>query len=262
MHIDTCGLYQFSSLNTVAGKRAIENFEAPTSAKELISQASLPKSKYRQPTHSAPWKDVVFACQNPTDRSIHSVASSEDWWRFYESCCRYYGKLLFVKLHPWNHGEVETRIRTIAKKYRCEVDRGGHRLIESCDHVVLFNSTFAVDCMLLGIPVKQGAPGYFSQTGAVSYCEGNPKKSIRANPETAEKLLNFLVWRYCFSIDQTMPDWQALLKMFAYSRRVFPLDQLRSYGNYLQQKINKNTSAHAHNNTHHGRNAPPSIQNG
>lgn len=179
MHIDTQGLYQFSSLNSPDAYRKIHEYSPPESAIDLITNAPFPKSKYSQPKEKIEWNGVVFACQNPSDRSIHSVASTEDWWRFFEDSCTYYGSKLFVKLHPWNRDGIEERIREIAGRYGCQVGRVGHSVIDNCDHVVLFNSTFSIDCMVRGIPVKQGAPGYFWQTGAVSYCAGDPVLALK-----------------------------------------------------------------------------------
>jgi hypothetical protein len=237
MHIDTLGLYQFSSLNTICGRTEIDSFEPPCDSIGLINHAPLPKSKYRQPSDQSEWAGVVFACQNPTDRSIHSVASTQDWWRFYEDCCRYYGSRLFVKLHPWNQGDTERRIREIGDASKCTVGRAGHRLIESCEHVVLFNSTFSVDCMVRGIPVKQGAPGYFYQTGAVTYCCGQPERELSETVAQGKRLVDFLVWRYCFTMDCTLDEWRDRLRAFASSRNLFPLPIEGSYGAYLQKKI-------------------------
>lgn len=61
MHIDTQGLYQFSSLNSAQGRDEIRRFCAPVPARELISHARFPQSKYRQPTAKVDWRGVVFA---------------------------------------------------------------------------------------------------------------------------------------------------------------------------------------------------------
>ncbi|TWT61709.1 glycosyltransferase [Rubinisphaera italica] len=236
MHIDTRGLYQFSSLNTAEGLREILDFSPPESARQLINRSSLPRSKYRQAQDEMEWDGVVFACQNPADRSIHSVASTGDWWRFLEDSCRYYGSKLFIKLHPWNRNEIEARIREIGTTYGCQVGRVGHSILSKCEHVVLFNSTFSVDCMLNETPVKQGAPGYFSGTSAVSYCELDPRKPLIDTKHCAEQLLNFLVWRYCFSMDCSLDDWKERLLHFANSTDLFPLTIQQSYGNYLMEK--------------------------
>lgn len=244
MHIDTQGLYQFSSLNSAAGFRAIQDFEPPESGASLIREAPLPASKYRQPDDHTTWNGVVFACQNPSDRSIHSVASTEDWWRFLRRCCQYYGKSLFIKLHPWNSGEVEMRIRDLAISYGCECGKVGHSVIDSCDHVVLFNSTFAVDCMTRGIPVKQAAPGYFSGTGAVSMCDGDPRRTLLKTERQASQLVDFLVWRYCFSMDCSLDAWKQRLRRFATSTEMFPLALEESYGCYLQEQVKKIPKKH------------------
>ena len=236
MHIDTIGLYQFSSLNTAEAFRLIHEYSPPESTIDLINSAPFPKSKYRQPLENIEWDGVVFASQNPSDRSIHSVASTEDWWRFYEDCCKYYGAKLFVKLHPWNNNEVEDRIRSIARSFGCQVGKAGHSLIQNCEHVVLFNSTFAIDCMVRGVPVKQGAPGYFWQTGAVSYCHGDPTKTLNDTKASALQLIDFLAWRYCFSMDCNLCEWKARLSNFANSHQLFPLDESQSYAAYLKKK--------------------------
>lgn len=236
MHIDMRGLYQFSSLNTAAGYRELQEFVPPESGLNLIKTASLPQSKYRQPNDEQDWNGVVFACQNPEDRSIHSVASTEDWWRFFEACCRYYGSKLFVKLHPWNRDHIESKIRSTAETYGCTVGRAGHQIIEKCEHVVLFNSTFAIDCMVRGVPVKQAAPGYFSGTGAVSMCDAEPRRPIQETIEAGHRLIDFLVWKYCFSMDCTLKDWKRRLRTFANSHELFPLPVKESYGEYLRSK--------------------------
>jgi hypothetical protein len=243
MHIDTLGLYQFSSLNSAEARREIDSFSAPIPARQLIEQAPLPKSKYRQPQEELEWNGVVFACQNPADRSVHSVASTGDWWRFYEESCRYYGSTLFVKLHPWNSGEIEQRMRDVAGRYGCTIGRAGHRVIETCEHVVLFTSTFSVDCMLRDIPVKQGAPGYFWQTGAVSYCAGDPRTPLEETHAEASQLVDFLAWRYCFTMDCSLDDWKVRLRAFANSPKLFPLEESQSYAAYLKLKCGLETDA-------------------
>ncbi|MCA8991917.1 MAG: hypothetical protein KDA88_08055 [Planctomycetaceae bacterium] len=236
MHIDTQGLYQFSSLNSAEGVRAIQEFSAPEPASSLIARAPLPKSKYRQPDDEVDWNGVVFACQNPADRSVHSVASTEDWWRFLKKCCAYYGDKLFVKLHPWNRNEIEARIREVAKPHGCQIGRAGHTILNNCEHAVMFNSTYSVDCMVRGVPVKQGAPGYFSGTGAVTLCHGDPARPIGDTVTPGHKLVDFLAWRYCFSMDCSLDDWRRRLRIFANASTLFPLPLEESYGAYLQSK--------------------------
>jgi len=237
MHIDTQGLYQFSSLNSSIGRSEIDRYSAPVSARELMAQSSLPQSKYRQPVEAKQWKGVVFASQNPEDRSVHSVASTDDWWRFYEESCRYYGSQLYVKLHPWNQGATEQRLKEIAHQYQCEIGHAGHSILENCEHVILFTSSFSVDCMLRGVPVKQGAPGYFFQTGAVTYCANNPRVPLLDTQAQASQLVDFLVWKYCFSMDCNQVEWENRLEMFANSRHLFPMPESQSYGSYLNSKI-------------------------
>jgi hypothetical protein len=233
MHIDTRGCYQFSSLNTASGCAAIHNYSPPEDICNIIKNSKIPNSKYRQPNAKIDWKGVVFASQNPSDRSVHSVASTKDWWAFYNQACKHYGKDLLVKLHPWNKNEVEERLRAIADKHGCTVGRFGHGCIKNCDHVILFSSSFAVDCMLNGIKVKQGYPGYFHDTGAVTYCAGNVKMKLQDTAEAGYRLVNFLAWRYCFHMNMTTDEWKNLLRHFAKSYDLFPLTEEMSYAKKL-----------------------------
>ena len=175
----------------------------------------------------------MFAAQNPKDRSVRAVSTTEEYWRFYEKACKYYGKSLLVKLHPWNNNEVELAMRAISGKYECQCHKCGHGCLSKCDHVVLFNSSFAVDCMLRGVRVKQGYPGYFYKTDAVTYCSGDITLPLNDTRDAGYTVANFLAWRYCFSMDISLDVWKDILRAFAHSQETFPLKEHLSYAHYL-----------------------------
>ncbi|MBN1126614.1 MAG: hypothetical protein JXA82_16525 [Sedimentisphaerales bacterium] len=233
MHIDTTGCYQLSSLNSADAYRIIHAYKPPCHAKYLIDAAPLPTSKYKQPKIELDWEGVVFASQNPSDRSITAVASEKKWWIFLENTCRYYGKYLLVKLHPYNKGQIALNIKRIADKYGCASGYYDHSCIRNCDHVVLFNSSYAVDCMLRGIKVKQGYPGYFYKTNAVTFCDGDITKPLGDTVDAGYRLVDFMIWKYCFSMNMSINGWKLLLQHFANSNELFPLSENMSYGQYL-----------------------------
>ena len=149
-HLDTVGLYQHSSLCTPHALREIERFDAPTKAKDISM-----RSKYSQGEDNhgvVEWDGIVLALQNPTDRSIRSVASPEQYYKFVEDACIHYGSDLFIKLHPWNSGPKGDRLRAIAHKYGVNAAKINHRIIDNCKFVLVFNSTFSVDCMMRDVP--------------------------------------------------------------------------------------------------------------
>ena len=230
MHIDTIGLYANSSLNTVMGRNAIMEFNAPKSAREIILQGKHPPSKYRPIGEAVSWNGVVLALQNPSDRSIHRGSSTLDYFRFVEMACIHYKEQLFLKLHPWNSGEIEQRFRALAAEHGCSIGRVSHAVIENCKFVLVYNSTFVVDCLIRGVAVAQFAPGYFYQCPGVNYVAYQFPDELESNPEDGFKLCDFLVWRYCF--DQGMPIEKLveLFRHYANSRDLFPLPEELSYG--------------------------------
>ena len=116
-----------------------------------------------------PWNGRAWCCalQNPTDRSIHRGSSTADYFRFVEAAAAYYKRHFFLKLHPWNSGATESRFVEIANTHGCRIGRVNHRVIEGCKFVLVYNSTFVVDCLLRGVKVAQYAPGYFYQCPGV-----------------------------------------------------------------------------------------------
>jgi len=233
-HIDTVGLYRFSSLNTTHAAAYVRKFQAPRSAAEIILGGSLPPSKYRQSGRGEiAWDGVVLACQNPADRSVlrgHSVA---DYWRFYTGACVRYGAHLFVKLHPWNGGDVERRMREIAAENGCRCEKTNHGVIKKCKFVLVFNSTFAVDCFVRRVPVAQFAPGYFWMTNAVTYTRYRYPDDVGDTVDAGSRLADFLIWRYCFNIAMPIDKWVRFFRHLSVSTAVFPVSDEFAYATNL-----------------------------
>ena len=243
MFIDTIGAYQNASLNCTAGMREILDFVPPESFRDLYLRSDRIKSKYPQPNSNIEWDGVVFAAQNPADRSVHTVASTRDWYKFYEDCCKYYGKALLIKMHPWTpKGDKRyRRMADIANKYDCKYGHYNHSCIDNCEHVVTFSSSFAVDCFLRGVLVKQAVPGQFWSTGAVTYCGMDPSVGCNDTIDMAYQLVEFIGWRYCFEAKKDTNWWKSIFRIFAESNKVFPLPIELSYANGLLQE-NKNAN--------------------
>jgi len=220
MHIDTKGLYANSSFNTPEAIEEVYEFDRPSVIDKLLN-AKVP-SKYRQTNYDVEWKGVVLACQNPKDRSVLSVGTSDDWWAFYEGACKFYGKNLFVKLHPWNSGDIGERICATAKIYGCRAEKTNHTCIKDCCFVLLYNSSFCVDCFLHGVPVAQFAPGYFYKTPAVTFTDRTYPTEVKRT-EWGRKLVDFLAYRYCFNMKMPIEKWVALLRHFSTSKEMFPM---------------------------------------
>ncbi len=228
-HVDTVGLYKFSSLNTAHGVQAVRKFVAPRSAADIVLGGSLPGSKYRQTSKDYRWDGVVLACQNPGDRSIHRGHSTEDYWRFFEGACEHYRENLFVKLHPWNSGAVEKRMIEVAGKHKCTIAKCNHKVIEKCKFVILFNSTFAVDCFVRRVKVAQFAPGYFWMQPGVQYTKYRYPDEVRDTLDDGSRLADFLLWRYCFSMKMPVEKWVRMFRHLANSNAVFPISEEFAY---------------------------------
>lgn len=222
-HIDTHGLYKFSSFTLCDAQEQIDSFVAPKSASDIVRESGLPQSKYRQSSPITTWDGVVLAVQNPTDRSIKTGASPEDYYRFLEGACKHYGKHLFLKMHPWNNNEIYVRIATIAKEHGCQFGKTDHTIIEKCKFVLVWNSSFAVDCFVRRVPVAQYAPGYFFQTKAVTYTNGEFPDDVNDTTDAGSALADFIIWRYCFNHAMPVGRWIEMLELFANSNKLFPM---------------------------------------
>lgn len=228
MHWDTVGLYQYSSLNTPEALQRVNHFRPQVSAKELIKSLDVPPSKFRQPDEQIEWDGIVLALQNPTDRSIMMGAHERDYFAFVHAACKKYGKRLFLKLHPWNRNEKADVFRDIANEYGCGVGHVDHSVLDKAEFCLLYNSTFAFDCFVRGVPVVQYAPGYFWQTGAVFYTERQLPDTRPAHwidmIGTGHKLADFCVWNYMIHCKMSSEEWVQWLKHIYDNRdKVFPI---------------------------------------
>lgn len=232
-HLDTIGLYHHSSLCTPHALKEIDKIDVPMHAEEIVLQQKQ-KSKFRQGEDpdidkNIHWTKIVLALQNPYDRSIKSIASPEDYFRFVDDACKFYGDNLFIKLHPWNSGDVGHKLRKIAYDNGVQAGKISHRIIKDCEFVLVFNSTFAVDCMIRGVPVVQYAPGYFYQNPAVQYANWTFPTKIKTNIDFGRKTCDFLIWKYCFDHSMPAEKWIQMFEQIAKSKEMFPMPKEFSY---------------------------------
>jgi len=237
-HIDTVGLYRHSSLNTIGAITEIEAFEAPAHACDLVLKQKR-SSKYPQTNKPVNWDGVVLACQQPGDRSVLCGGSAEEYFSFVEGACKKYKKNLFLKLHPWNSSSnVVDRLTQYANENGCRIQKTDHSVITNCKFVLVWNSTFGMDCFIRDVPVAQFAPGYWHMTDAVTYTAGEYPDSVNDTLLFAHQLADFVIHRYCFRMDQSTEQWSKMLKFFAGSRELFPLKPEFSYASSLDGDLN------------------------
>ena len=235
--IDTIGNYQTSSLNTKYAFDIISNFDLGNrkSAKDIIfNLPTYQQSKYNADfgSEKIKWKGVVLAVQNPSDRSINIVTNINNYYKFIEKCCKFYGKNLFVKMHPWNSGEIYKQITTIAKTYNCSYGYAPVSIIDECEFVISYNSTFAIDCILRDIPYVQYGMGTFFNAFGIHYSNHQFPTNI-TKIENSINLANFLVHKYCYKKDVTKQKYAEMIKHFSVSNDMFPMtDQFSFASNY------------------------------
>lgn len=233
LHIDPIGLYENCSLNHPSTKDIIENYKAPESAIKIFNSGKILPKTPQINNQSIKWDGIVLAGQYPKDRSILRVGTTNDYRNFVEKSCKYYGKKLYVKIHPIIMGishEVEW-ISDIAKRHGCEVGNVDMSIIDAAEFIVTYNSTMAIDCLFRKKHVLQFAPGYFWQTGVVQYTN----KKIGISPHELdkryiEKFLDFILWRYCFNANSSIENLTSIIKTYANSEDPFPLTDFQSYG--------------------------------
>jgi hypothetical protein len=231
-YIDTVGLYMHSSFNTPEGWQEVEDYRGRF-------DMSMPDTKYDQGSHRFKWSGVVLALQNPRDRSVASVGSEEEYYRFVKGACRFYEDWLFLKAHPLTTPEAMARFQEIATKYGVGISHSDHTVIEDCEFVLTWNSSFAVDCFLRGVPVVQFAPGCFYQTPAVvftryTYPNALPEDKTSEAVLNGHKLARFLLYRYCFSMAMPAEKWNKMADHFAMSKQLFPMTDEFCYANYKE----------------------------
>jgi len=225
VHIDTIGLYSSCSLNTPQAQQMIENFSPPIEASKIIFNKKFPPTKFQQSKTDFAWDGIVLALQNPEDRSIHRGSSTYDYYKFVEGACKYYKEKLFLKLHPWNKGEVEEKFRFYAEENNCKIGRVNHTVLDKCKFVLTYNSTFVVDCLIRGVKVAQFAPGYFWQNKPVLYTSYEYPDDVSTDINLGYKLCNFLVWKYLIYQEISVDKWVKLIKHFSESKNLFPITE-------------------------------------
>jgi len=235
-YIDTIGNYHTSSLNTKSAYDTISNFDLGNrkSAKDIVF--GLPKnlqSKFDTEYHengkrNLVWDKIILAVQHPTDRAIQSVTSTKKYYEFIEDCCKFYGKNLFLKLHPWNRGESYQLISEIANKYNCPYGITNMSVIDNCEFVIAYNSSFVIDCILRDVPYVQYGLGTFYNTFGVNYSNHTFPSTINNLPD-AHKLPDFLIHRYCYKKDVSKEKFTKMIKHFSESCDLFPMNDDFSY---------------------------------
>jgi len=222
-HIDSVGLYQFCSLNLPEAQEAIRSFNAPIPAAKILRDNNIYPSKYHQVRDGTVWDGVVLAGQRAEDRSIWIGHSKTDYYDFVQGACEYYGKHLFIKMHPCSSPETMKFMEHLASDYGCKAAKSGHNLLQKCKFVITFNSTFVVDCLLHGVPVAQFAPGYFWNVKPVLYTHYQYPDDVPRDPDLGQKVCDFLIWRYCFLLSMKGSKWVDMIRHFARSRQLFPM---------------------------------------
>tara|TARA_B100001564_G_C20639467_1_gene671345 strand:+ start:590 stop:1498 length:909 start_codon:yes stop_codon:yes gene_type:complete len=227
MFIDTVGSYQNSSLNTKMGYDAVKNFKLGSrkSAKEIIFSKPINQQSKYNAVHGTPEQfsqKIVLACQNHKDRSIGYPHNQDKYYEFIESCCKYYGKDLFVKLHPWNTNENADFYLYTAKKYNCSINKCHMGLLKNAEFVISFNSTIAIDCVLMDVPYYQYAMGTFWNAFGVNFTGYKLPKKIKPVKD-AHKLADFLIYKYCYSKKMSQDKYANMLRHFARSSEIFPM---------------------------------------
>tara|TARA_R110002051_G_scaffold72144_6_gene130470 strand:- start:727 stop:1647 length:921 start_codon:yes stop_codon:yes gene_type:complete len=225
--IDTVGNYHTSSLNSRQAYNEIAAFDLSgrKSARDLIlSRPEHLQSKYN--AAFGPVKEVeeniILALQNPGDRSIYSVSNRRSYMEFVDECCRFYGKSLFVKMHPWNSNEKYDELADIAKKHGCNFGKAPVSVIEGKEFVISYNSTFAVDCCLRGVPVVQYQMGTFYNCFGIHY--SNQSFPVKINPiPDAHKLCDFLIYKYCYNKQMDKDLFVHMVRDFSTSTKMFPM---------------------------------------
>lgn len=233
--IDTVSNYQFSSLNTKMAYDLIDNFDLkgrPT-AKDIISnfsphQQSKYNATFSEKNKPTEWEGVVLALQNPKDRAVLSATTTARYYEFVEECCKYYGDKLFVKMHPWNSNEVYDSLADIAKKYNCQYGKVPISIIDKCEFVIAYNSTFAIDCLLRDVPYVQYGMGTFYNAYGIIYSEQTLPNSI-TKKEDGQKLCNFLIHKYCYRKDMRPEKFVRMVEHFSKSHKMFPMTDEFSY---------------------------------
>jgi len=243
VHMDTIGLYEKASFNFYVSKKIIEDYNAPVSL-EKINAICPPLTKFPQTKGIQNWEHIVAICQNPKDRSIWRVGSSGDYYNFLDKIASYYKNKLLLKKHPvvLNDKEDCDILENIALKHGCELQNTDISIIDNCESVFVYNSTFVIDAIYRNKHVYQYSPGYFWQSGIVQYTNKNiPTKQYKTDTQYNMKFIEFLLWKYCFPESQKTEKLLKIIHEFKNSGDIFPLPEDCSYAQYMldDTQINK-----------------------
>jgi hypothetical protein len=236
MHIDKVALWDRCSFAQPGAMYRVFAYTPPEPGADVLRKAKHGAAKYGEnATEVQSWDGVVLACQQPHDKSViflNRTRSQADYWSFVVGACKEYGKHLFLKLHPCNQQHEMDQHVAIAKEYGCGVGKVRMSVIDNCKFVIVYSSTIAVDAWLRDVRVAQYAPGYFYRTGAVTYTAGEFPDDVYGTESYEQKMLDFLVWKYCFNRDMPPKDLIDMLYVFAESAEhdLFPMREEHSYG--------------------------------
>lgn len=235
--IDSLGGSQFCSLNTDFGNKAVKSFSLNNRkpAKEIIFNLPPNQRSKFNPVNGevkAIDSEVVLALQNPSDRSIMSVTNKKTYFDFVENCCKFYGKSLFVKMHPWNNGEVFDKFKTIAEKYGCSYGKANMDVIKSVNFVIAYNSTIAIDCLIRDVPYVQFGTGtFFNAPGIIFSNHTFPTKITPV--DCGHQLCDFLIHKYCYNKMMDKLKFADMVKYYATSNEMFPMKDEFSYASNI-----------------------------
>lgn len=232
IHLDTRGLYNFSSFNFSDFRDELDKFSCDVTAKELFAKGKL-KQKLSQPKDNIEWDGIVGICQYPNDRSIHKAGSSKDYYTYIEDLCRFFGKRLFLKMHPTNNDSEKDMLWSICKKYDVDLGKVHTDSFNNCELAYVYNSTILPDFLVRKVPVLQYAPGYFWKSGAVSYTDRKITTDFENDINYNYKFCDFLLWKYCFHKKMSLEQINNIFHIFANSNETFPLPKELSYAQYL-----------------------------
>ena len=235
--IDTYGGSQFCSLNTKDGFNAVKSFNlnGRKSAKEIVFNLPPSKRSKFNALHgniTSINADVVLALQNPGDRSIMSVTNKNTYYKFVEDCCKFYGSNLFVKMHPWNNGEIFDTFKIIAEKYNCKYGKAHIDILNSCNFVIAYNSTIAVDCLLRDIPYVQYGMGTFFNAYGIRFSNHTFPVDV-SKSENGQQLCDFLIHKYCYYKLMSPDLFAKMIKHYVSSNEMFPMTDEFSYASNI-----------------------------
>jgi hypothetical protein len=223
-HIDRIGLYLDSSINYRANQKEIKEFKAPRSAQEIVQESGW-KSKYDQVEIPVRWEGVVLAAQVPFDRSVRAVSTTDEYYDFVRAACKYYGRHLFLKLHPKQDPGSQHKMMDLAREHNCKCSHADMSVLDHCKFLLVHCSTMAMDAFIRGVPVVQYAAGYWTETGAVLYTDGEFADAPGETVEMGHKVADWCMWRYCFSHRQPIERWWDMLRLYAESEELCPLTE-------------------------------------